>query len=143
MFVVHPSNDVSSAKNFEVSSPPSRLHHPLEHKELCRLRRNDRPGMSVRLINIQTNAGKWKEKSTYYSMNVSCNSVGEMMPYLCLRALSHLIMRKMLSGSAMQSGIVFARLCWKVEGNYLVISVIHIGKANAILHNEFSLNLDV
>ncbi|GIY55451.1 hypothetical protein CEXT_806521 [Caerostris extrusa] len=45
-----PSNDVSSAKNFRKSHPPSLLRHPSEHKELCRLRRNDRPGMSVGLL---------------------------------------------------------------------------------------------
>ncbi|GIX84254.1 hypothetical protein CDAR_48711 [Caerostris darwini] len=95
-----PYNDASSAKNFEVSSPPSACTIPWNIKNYVVCEGPIARGCRWDFINIQTNVGKWKEKSTYYSMNVSCNLVGEMMPYLCLRALSDLIMPKMLSGSS-------------------------------------------
>ncbi|GIY55452.1 hypothetical protein CEXT_806531 [Caerostris extrusa] len=126
---------------------PPACTFPLEHKELCRLRRNDGPGMSVGLYKYPDKCCEMEGK-----VNILFH---ECFMQLCWRDDALLMSTGIVRFNnaedafwefALQSGIVFAvRLCWKVKWNYVVIAVNYTlyVKRMSILRNEFSLNLAV
>ncbi|GIX84271.1 hypothetical protein CDAR_48781 [Caerostris darwini] len=91
--------------------PPSRLHPPLEHKELCRLRRNDRPGMSVGLYKYPDKCWEMEGKVNILfhecSIQLSCRDESLFMSTGIVRFNNA---EDAFWEIALQSGIVFVGL---------------------------------